>query len=241
MLIKTSSKSVFTNVPDYAVSLSAGQFLKTTRSWLSQLFFLPDGAVSTPGVLLVLLAVVAAASWSSRKHMQFCAVLILILPLPANFITLRNFFVMYIPLLAWAVFIAALLVEVRDRLWRTPGAFWQFRQAGLFVLVALGLWAAQRADSFRSFDWIDPSQTALQSLRAGLQSCASVGRDGKVLLSADPFDKDDWAPVFATRLIFHSPEMVVDRVRPGSEKPPSEKYDCVLEYDQGSFRASLGN
>jgi len=245
--VKRSSAGPFANNPEYTPTASLHQFFVTTKPWLAQVLFLPENALNTAMVFLVFALLLAIVIVTRQKHLGFCLVLMLVLPLPVNFIALRNFFVMYIPLVPWALTTASLLVAGREYLWKAVwhrgplrNDVWEPERIGLFAIVALGLFSVQSRDPYRSFDQVDPTQTANQLLKSALtESCAGLRAGGKVLLRGDPFDRDVWDPLFVVRLLFHDEGIDLDRTKTAPERPPApgRRYDCTLDFDGSRFHA----
>lgn len=251
--VKTGPTGPFHGVGGYEIHFNWAQWLETTHAWIEALFYLPYKSLSPNSAALCLLLpwVLAALvrDRERRKAFLWCGVLVAILPLPVNFIDTRAFFVMYLPLAAWSICAACALTGVRDWLLRNatrwlarPGSLPSERQWGpwpevaLAVFTIVGLHSVQRQDHFRGFEWIDPSQTNIRALSAGLaEFCPAIPTAGKVEILDDPFDKDTWDPTFVTRLWTRKVDVEVHRWPPASSDGPAKHYDCTLAYREGKF------
>jgi hypothetical protein len=236
--MKTGPSSSFAGVPDYALHFSLHQFLHTTKLFLDQLFFLPEGSLNTTKVIAILAALWAIALVTRQKPLLLCAALITLSPLPVNFITYRGFFVMYLPLAGWAIYLSSLLVAAREWLWNTvwkrpplPKNTWEPERVGLFLIAAYVLFNIQSHDSYRSFDRIDPSQARIRALKEDLLRVRpSLAGNGKVLFLRDGFQPEDWDPLYIVRLAYRDPGIVVDRAKNMRAPLRPGEYNLVLDY-----------
>jgi hypothetical protein len=250
---KTQAGSAFYGVGGYQVHLTWAQWIETTRDWIEGLLYLPYTSLSATGAVLILLLPWAMAAFvrdrERRKPFLLCAALVLILPLPVNFITKREFFVMYLPLAAWSICAACALTGVRGWLVRNlprtlaPKKYpegqppWnKWAPWALAALTVAALHAAQHHDRFRKFEWVDPSQEGIRTFAAGLaEICPSIPPDGKVEVLDDPFDKTGWDPSFITRLWTRRLDIEVHRWPPARSDDAADHYDCTLAYRGGRF------
>jgi hypothetical protein len=253
-IVKTGSSSSFYGVGSYEVHFNWMQWLETTRYWIEGLLYMPYRYLTLTGAVLIMLVPWAIALFvrdrERRKPFLLCAALVWMLPLPVNFIDQRGFFVMYIPLAAWAVIAAHGLTGMWDRVleavgrlftrrgWqatRSPSPHWA--RIALAAIVVPLLHAAQHHDKFHRFEWTDPSQPGIRAFAAGLaEYCPSIPTNGRVEVFDDPFDKTGWEPTFITRLWTHREDIEVHREPPAPSDGPSDHYDCTLAYRDGEFR-----
>ncbi len=159
--------------------------------------------------------------------------MIVVTPIPVNFIVYRGFFVMYLPLLGWTLYLATMLVRARDWL-RSLVSAGDPERAGLFVATAFVLFTIQSRDRFWTFDRVDPAQPLIRQLKESLVRIRpSMPKNGSVLFLGDPFSGDEgWDPVFVVRLLYRSPDIAVDRVKAmGSGAQRRDAYSLVLDYN----------
>lgn len=241
--IKTGQGSLFANVPDYVVDLSARQLFKTSRPLLAQLFFLPESAMNTTKVVLLLALVWVVAFLTRQKALGVCAAIITFTPLPVNFIPYRGFFVMYVPLAGWAVYLATVLVQGREWLWRNiwkrpplPAGNWEPERVFLFLFTACILLNVQTHDTFRSFNLIAESQGRIRTLKEDLLRMHPIlPKHSRVLFLSDGFTTEDWIPVFIVRLTYHDQGIGVDRTKMMDKNPNPADYNHILEYRDGHY------
>jgi hypothetical protein len=237
---KTGVSSVFANNPAYAPTTEIGPFLTTTRYWISELVYARPDSLRSGVAVAILYVPLAAGILLRRRDLMFCGAIIPILPLPVNFIPLRNFFVMYIPLLPWAMAAAIFIVAARDRLF---AAQYHFKTELTFAALAIALLAAFGRDPHAIFRDIDPSQANIRTLQSGLmQYCPGLPRGGRILLRGDPFPVDVYDPIFVARLYYHDQDVQLSRTATESQVPvPTDvKWDCVLDFVGPAFQPAAG-
>jgi hypothetical protein len=196
--IRTGPGTPFAGVPEYAMHVSVHQLFLTTRQLLADLFVLTPGSISTTNAVLVFATIWAIAIWAfrmdvRRRDLMLCAAIITVTPLPINFIHARGFFVMYLPLIGWAMFIAIAAVAWRDWLlehvWHRPAlpsGTWEPERVGLFLVTLYVLFTVHSRDVERSFLYPDERMTRIHSLNASLERMnLPIPRGGSVLFVSD--------------------------------------------------------
>jgi hypothetical protein len=160
------------------------------------------------------------------RTLLLAAIIILVAPLPVNFITYRGFFVMYVPLIGWALYFGTLL----SRWAQTMPA-----RIAVFATTAAVLFVVQSHDRFWTFDRVDPHQHMIRALHRDLAEIgAAVPKEGRVLFLRDAFEPDRWDPVFVVRLMYKDPFLTVDRIKTNPAAQP-DQYNLVLDYDGGRY------
>ncbi len=239
---KMDAGSHFVGNTYYAVHLSWHQYFLTTRAFLNDLFLLPDNTLNSRAAAAVLLSVIAIAAVARRKHIWFCVLLILIGPLPVNFIVPRGLFAIYVPMIGWAIFTAAVLVEGRDwlytRLWKRPPLTpspWEPERVFLFAAIVTLLVNLQAHD--RPIDWTfaDWSKNSIYQLTDGLQRLnLKISGKSSILFLDDKFTRDDWIPVLLVRMMYRDPELRVERAKTMDHRPEGTLlagYSYMLNYE----------
>lgn len=238
---KTLSSGPFTGNPEYTPHITLHQYVDSTTAYMGDLFFQPWNH-TTPQEALAILALVWLIAWfSGNRALRMAAVMITVMPLPINFISGRGFFVMYLPLVGWTIYLATILVVLRDWLWRVvwrrpPLALgtWEPERVGLFLLTAWVLYNVQAHDAGSTFRKDNPTQTSIRELRKSVARVRpSLSKDAKVLLLSDAFPADGWAPLYIIRLYYRDPGIEVDRIKsaPSGVAPlPIDQYNLVLDY-----------
>ncbi len=231
IVAKMSSES-FAGVGGYAVTLSTHQYFSTEIPLLRELFMAP--ALNTFWVITILAALFALALALRNKTMILAAIMIVLLPLPINFIPYRGFGVMYLPYLGWALYTAALLVEIRKRLmegvWKIPPfppGIWGPDRIALFLFTLYFLWTVQIQVGFQIGD-PSPDHTLVAELnKIAPQIHQDHPQARRIFFLNDGFDADRWDVVFLMRLTYHDLEATVDQAK---KKPASGPYDVVIDY-----------
>lgn len=237
---KMDAGSHFIGNTYYAVHLSWHQYFLTTRAFLNDLFLLPDNSLNSRAAA-VLLAVIGIAVVARQKHIWFCVLLIIVGPLPVNFIVPRGLFAVYVPMIGWAIFAAAVLVEGRDwlyrRVWKRPPlnrSPWEPERVFLFAGLVAVLVNLQVHD--RPLDWTfaDWSKSPIYQLTDGLQRLnLNISCKSSILFLDDKFTRDDWIPVLLVRMIYRDPELRVERVKTMDHRPEGAVlagYSYLLDY-----------
>jgi hypothetical protein len=246
---KTRAGSAFAGVGDYQVHLSGARWLETTRAWMGALLYRPYPSLSVPAAVLVmavpLILAIVVRDRDRRKPFLLCAAWVWILPLPVNFIAPRNFFVMYLPLVAWSVCAAHALTIARDGVVQkfgrvaaqpVPGGGGVWARLALAAVTLLVLHEAQHRDRAPRFEWIDPSQAHIRAFAAGLaEICPGLPSGGKLEVLDDPFNKSGWEPSFITRLWTRKADIEIHRWPPASSDDAAPRYDCTMAYRDGKF------
>ena len=233
VIFKLSAASSFAGVGNYKLNLSVAQYLSNNLHYLNLLLYQPMGW-ATP---LLLASVVAgmfalALLWRS-KILLFCSFFVLITPLPIIFIDPRGtIFVLYIPMIGYSLFVATILVLLRDKL---LGAA-RFRPLLFASSLALFVWIhARNLPAVQEDSKL--GSTTVQLTAMHLQP----KRGARLLFLDDPFDKDEYTLLFICRLLYNDHEMEPDRLKVLGKMPPEDEmkaYQYVLAYDKtnGLFR-----
>lgn len=226
--LKTVKGSSFFGIGDYAFTFSVHQYFATTLRLIPQVFFLPENFFNTAKVVCLFAALWALAIAVKSKPLMLAAAMIVLAPLPINFIVYRGFFVMYLPLIGWALYLGVAVILIKDRLAaHTPG--WIPLRAGVFILTALVLFTIQFRDRAWTSDAIDANMILIRDMRADLLKVRpSLPPDARVLFLNDAFPLDTWNPLYIVRLLYKGPNIVVDRLKVHPADPAP--YTLVLDY-----------
>ncbi len=246
-----SPQSPYVNLDAYTPVISWEKYIHTYAYYLHLLFHAPW--FEKPPVhlkLLTLLGSLLVIAWATKSAaLKFCWVFIVLSVLPIVFVPLRAGFVLYIPMVGWAVYAAILLVRARDflfetvrRLWLRLSA-WVQRAARLTARSARRLW-------LRLTVWVQPKQLLLFSLavfvlvrwnweeRTNLEGGnvelqqvvrsmtlqlselhPTLPKGARVLFLSDPFEGRDYDTLFLLRLYYKDRTLEVDSVRRMQRKP----------------------
>ncbi len=226
--------SVLFHHPSYTPTFTKDVFLRMSADYAQQLFH--DVVTGEPARVVALwVALLAAAALMRSRTMLFAWAFLFLTPIPVEFLDAhRAGFVLYIPIFGWALYLAALLVRVRDRIpfprGRAPAAEMagaRVEQVVLFLLVALALIPAHRrvAPDAR---WVAPRQAEIRTVVDAFgPRYRSFPRGARLLVLDDPLPAD-FTTLFTMRLWYRDPTLVVDRVRQMGHTADPAEYDYVF-------------
>ncbi len=112
--LKTAPGSSFFGVSDYVFNFSVSQYFSTTLRLIPQVFFLRENAFSVATVVCLFAVLWVFAIAVKSKPLMLAAAIVMLAPLPINFIAYRGFFVMYLPLIGWTLYLGTALVLIKD-------------------------------------------------------------------------------------------------------------------------------
>jgi hypothetical protein len=228
---RMSRHASFYGVGGYKMTFSLSQYFSTTMPLVSQALFLPEEAFSRAGVIVFFLAVWTVALAAKNRAMMLGVAIMILAPLPINFIPPRGFFVMYLPLIGWSLYLAAGLVALRRWL-AEHDADWAVGRKALLTGTAAVLFVIQANDNYFSFAAPDINQPRIRQLKfdlAGLRR--PLPRDGRVLFLNDAWDGETLNALYIVRLLYGNPEIAVDRVKEiHGPVPPRSTYSLVIDY-----------
>jgi Dolichyl-phosphate-mannose-protein mannosyltransferase len=166
---KTGNGSALHNNPAYQLTFSSSQFFHLWRALMGDLFYAGERGLTTTEVILIWVGIIGLAAVFRRKELWWLAWFSLLSPLPILFIPYRHFFVMYFPLVGWAIFAATVVVEGRNWLWRKvwnrpalgESAFEPERIA-LLLGAAILIQSLPKSDSLSNLKLDDPSQAQIR-------------------------------------------------------------------------------
>jgi hypothetical protein len=218
--MKIAKASSFFGVHDYDQVFTVQRYFSTMPPLIAQLFYLREHAIGRVAMLLAIAAILAIAALAQNRTMLLGAAILVLAPLPINFIVYRGFFVMYIPLIGWALWASGGMMTARKRV---PFAV-------LLVAAAAGMFMIESRNHEWSFSSVDQNQARIREMRHAMESI-NIPKAGRVRLLRQPFDPGSYDALFLIRLAKRDPEIAVD-IGPGSGK-----YDVVLDYRDGRFLA----
>ncbi len=232
VISKLSAASIFSGNQEYKLDLSMAQYLANSIHYLDLMLYYNQGWATIPILLGFMLGMVFIALAFQSRILIFSTFFALITPLPILFIHSRgSIFVLYIPMIGFTLYLATLLVLLRDKFfsnvpWRRPITF-------SIVYALFFWWHAKNAPFFSEITGIRQTVNQLSALNLN----PKVG--ARILLLDDPFGKDEWMPLFIGRLLYHDQELIVDRIKMMDKKPTVEEiksYDFVLNYQTGQLK-----
>ena len=228
--------------PLYAPTFTLHRFFDNARHLHSDLLYIAGWQIDTAQLLLLWTSLFVVAALTRRKALWFCAWWCLLAPLPIIFIPYRGFFVMYVPYIGWAIYLATVLLLLRNWLmrrirrgwWKPPGA-WEPERIFLFLIVA---WCVAQGGHARDVNLTgrDPLTHPIQQQRDDLLRLQEpLPRGARVLFLHDRFPAgESWWPLFVTRVLYRDPDLWVDRLTMLKNPPDATAlaaYDRVLDFD----------
>ncbi len=231
----------------YRPSLSPVAILNAFCHYADLLLYV-EGKLFTPVSLLLTVSVLLAFAWSRRSRaMAFGLLFFFVSLIPVSVIPPRPGFVMYLPGLGLALYAGIVVKDLCaavSRIVPVEPVRAAIPLAAFFtlILLLLPIHLEQReryAPGLRHWHQVTRSFTADL---IGLYPTLPAG--ARLMLLDDPFDSDDWAPLFFARTLYNDPALLVERQKRLSGPATTEElilYDHVLDYRDGhlSERPSL--
>ncbi|MDP8980113.1 MAG: hypothetical protein M3O35_05930 [Acidobacteriota bacterium] len=226
---KLSASSPLVGNAAYRLDIGPQTYFASLAHYLSLLVQVRNVVTSRESIALVVL-LLAMAVLARERWLLFACFFTLIAPLPILFVPLRGAYVMYIPAFGIALFLAAILILLRDRLhlrksWSGPVRAVTFLLCAAVLIRFHGLHPLPPPPA----GLIQPLLVQLAGLRARVQV------PGRILFLEDPFGTDEWTPVFVCRLYFHDHNLVADRVKMLTVPPDQASYDVIFNYGPSGY------
>jgi len=225
---KLSAESPFVNVGDYQPHVSLAQYLKVYGIYLDRIFYLSPGYFAPMREIGLWVAMAGLAAKFRSKPLLFSTCFVLVSVLPVVFINPRGtIFVLYIPMFGWALYLAVLLVMAKDRMLGARPAW----AVALFAVVA-GVLVIAHGRKVTPPHVQPEIRAAYEQLR---DLHAPIKPGGRILFLDDPFPKEQWHPVFISRLLYRDRELQVHRVKTMETRPDAASYDLVVDWVDGRY------
>ncbi len=234
-----ASSSAIHNHPAYTPLLTWHRWLETTGEYLALAFY----AAGHVGIAAITVygAAIAAALFAMALRVKsigpFAMLWFPITLLPVSFITARNSgYVLYIPLLLWALYAGIFLAKVRRRIAPSEGLAAAVSQIALAALLAAGFGALNRVSPPNAPSIaISPVERTIRQFKKQYPQMQGPSR---MLFLEDAFTPDDYTLLFTLRLLYGNPALVVDRLSTEGQHPPLASlphYDHIFAYRQGQY------
>jgi hypothetical protein len=156
---------------------------------------------------------------------------------------LRWFYVMYVPMIGWAIYFAILLVIARDWILREVRRFspvtsrqWAIAHSTLAVCIAFGVTHGLTEIEFVA-QHVDPMRKIIQETRNDFMSLQEpLPKGSRILLLHSRWPDDAWGPLMISRLLYRDPDLWLDRpTMLPTHKPLNPatiaEYDRVIDFD----------
>jgi hypothetical protein len=241
------SKEGLTATAEYVPHYNWDQYMLTTGTYLAELFYhlnrstrlgvIPYSPAAIAAIFAVLIAI--AALMRSRT-MWFGLLFFVVALLPVSFVTPRGGFVLYMPLMGFALYVATFAAGVRDWLRAQMPALRAVSadaaSVGLFVVMAMGITAIDAKH------WIKAPNPAFSPYKITSLEIPRLfpmlPHGSKFLFVRTPIDFD-WSMVFIMRLYYRDLTLEVTQLNgPEAQRIPLERlgrYDHILNFEEGHY------
>jgi hypothetical protein len=235
-LAKLLGADTLVTIEAYRPVYTLARFLETSGAYPPMLFFLKEPF--TPAEVAVFWAVLfGLGALLRRRPMLFGAAFAWLAFLPINFITVREGFVLYIPLIGFGIWVADLLLVIFDWLWRRTPWRLEYRPQALalvFVAVLVPLAEIHSTHTQELFGgMLHAQELTWKVIQEFERAHPRMQRGAKVLLRDSPIEAD-WDIYFIAKLYFNDPSLQAAWVRTG--KAPitgdvHENFDHELRFE----------
>jgi hypothetical protein len=190
---------------------------------------------------MAIIGALAALALIPRSRLLLFAWSVIVFGLmPVSFAPPRGAFVMLVSWPGWVLYAAALLTAAEDAMLRYYPRYRTALACAVFVLAGWRMGKInlhdQRADPRT---WLYDSPAVIQAMTSQmLQRHPSLPRGARILLTQDSFSTSEYTPLFLVQLLYHDPDLTLDRVSLMTGKAPQnwDGYQYVFTYAGGSYR-----
>ena len=235
MIGKLTGPGSLVETPSYHLTISPGRYLDTFHLYLNPLLY-REHLFRDPNTVQLLIAMLLVALFLRKEPLLFAWCFVLISLLPVAFIAHYAGFFLYLPMAGWALYAAALLVEIRKLVVRDVRSLplQKASVVALPLLLVLVLAPQHRRESAKTLRIYESVQPPTRQVAAELMALRPrLPRGSRVLFVGDPFPQNEYFLYFLTRLLYRDMTLTVDKA-PGS---PGH-YDAVFVFRDGRFLAT---
>jgi len=208
---KMLAQSPFAQLSTYHLEITLSQFLTAYGAYLDAFFF-RDHLFGEMQTAILLAAMLVVALLMRSRDLAFAWSILLFSFLPIAFIPVRAAYVLYIPLVGWSFYAAALLVSLREAVVSSGKSIGhaQMRKVAFFLLVLVLLLRAYRIQRLRMYGELTLAQPVIRSVLGELDRLhASLPRGARLLVVNDPLPHP-YELLLLLRLYFHDPTLELD-------------------------------
>jgi hypothetical protein len=218
-----------TSSPAYVPHVSWNAWLESTEQYLADLVYAAHPFSSQE--LLISFAVLAAVAWWRRSAVLWFGLLFFVITLlPVSFVSVRLGFVLYLPLAGLVLYIAALLVGIKNQ-FRLPA----FAGTLLFLLTAASL-ALIHARHWKTPH--DPSPVEI-TVKQFYSRLPDVHPGMRIMFVKDAFG-GTYEMLYTLSLLYKEKELEIaqldGRTAPEAATIREAKYDHIFTYENGIYR-----
>lgn len=208
-----------TNYAAYKPTWTLHQYFLTTRTYAAMLFF-REGMLRERTVELFWLALFGLGALLKRRDMLFGAALALIAYLPLNFVTVREGYALYIPMIGFSLWGSGALTALVDRLPRQSVA----GPVVAALCAAVLLWIHYPRSRAQEPFLRNAQQLSNDVINEMLRLHARVEPDSKILFVDNPWG-EGWDMYFIAKLYFNDKSVKVAMIWPGKDIPYGDVHD----------------
>lgn len=229
------------NIGTYVPDISLSVYLNRSKHFLDGMFYSP-GWLTSQVAALMLASGIVLAWWKRNTALRLSGALLMIGVLPVAFIEPRGLEAVFIPTMGAAIFVAILVQNTFDRIWRTPSVY---RAVALFALTLISLSVVHFKYGYR-----DPEPLLAEGKNLGLvrnelrRLLPTIPRGGRILFIRDPFLEYHHGTTFMLRTMHRDPALIVDRLDQMGfprAQPDVASYTGVVSFDGGHLRVCAGD
>jgi hypothetical protein len=241
---KTSAQGL-ARTPAYVSHFTLATFLHDTGVYLGYLVYASHPFTSA-GVVVFYVLLASAALLLRSRLMWFGLLFFQITLLPVSFVSAREGFVLYLPNAGLALYAAAVLVWIKDRL---PGVSFpgvRLSNSGAMALIFVATAAALGPIHYRHWQPAPPSDDAPIKIAKEqfLGLYPKLDRGSRILVVQSPLDGGVWDLFFTLRLIYSDKDLFITQLNgPAVQQIPVDQldhYDHIFTY-QGDRYVELDN
>jgi len=211
--------------PAYLPDISVRNYFDAFQIYSGKLFFREEWFDLRKG--LALLVLLAGIAWLLKApHLKLSFVIITCGILPVAFITHRGAFVLYMPMVGWAMYGATILVGARDAVLPSKPFV---SQVVLFLAVMLLLGWIQR--SRHDPKWLASSKDKIELIAESMRRVnPTLPKGAKVLFLNDPFEIDEsWQMKGLLQLVYNDHDLDVQTLKRLNPHPDPAIFGYIFD------------
>ncbi len=239
--LRTSSEPTMASNAAYQLTVTSDRYLSSLGVYLGRLLFL-DTQLPAWFVLVGIAFLLCAPLLLRSRLLLFAAALFLAGELPVAFVPPRGLFALYIPLAGLQLFVAVLIVRAKDFLLRPWPLFRAAAPMLSIPFLAVLLTWQNGLHRDRLMDWNKVPSERIHSM-IGQTAAIPIRRGASVMLLNDPFDENEWTPVFILRLTHGDRNMVVFREKTAASPVNAKSidgFDYLFRFEGGKLALVRG-
>jgi hypothetical protein len=235
---KNTGPDALANAAAYAPHFAAATYLDAYAHYAGQFTTWSDTAIR-PAIAWVLAGCILAAVALRNRVLQWAALFNVVAIAPIAFISPRNGFAFYVPLVGWAVFVAALLRQAREFAVRRRPALRVWSQAALAAALAFSVpYREIRPMNRVRLPAVRADQNEARRLYGEIRGLLPEALEHKRVLALNEPYKFEYAFVLIVQFAWNEPDLTVftaKLLRERGIQPSPQDYDVVLDYVDGHF------